>query len=152
MAIREETPETSIRQSAAVFCSKCFLSNRPHADEQPYQARQNSAAKDFATDLRRLLRRRLQCAPSTLDNALTNAWRYGVNIFTTVCTARLVPFTVLCATFLAVIAELFATFLAVRTGPPWTVLAQTANARMTENNAFIVLLFRSSEPTCVYAR
>jgi hypothetical protein len=64
---------------------------------------------------------------------------YGVKIFTTVCTALLVPFTVLCATFFAVIAVLFATFLAVRAGPAWTVLAQTANARITENNAFMVL-------------
>ena len=54
------------------------------------------------------------------------------------CTALLVPFTTLCATFLAVIAVFFATCLAVRAGPACTLPAQTANARMTENNAFIV--------------
>ena len=75
------------------------------------------------------------------DNA-DECLRYGVTAFTTVCTALLVPFTVLCATFLAVIAVFFATCLAVRTGPAWTVPAQTANARMTENNAFIVQIFR----------
>jgi hypothetical protein len=50
-----------------------------------------------------------------------------------------VPFTTLCATFLAVIAVFFATCLAVRAGPACTLPTQTANARMTENNAFIVL-------------
>jgi hypothetical protein len=66
---------------------------------------------------------------------------YGVgSAFTTVCTALLVPFTVLCATFLAVITVFFATCLAVRTGPACTLPAQTANARMTENNAFMVLI------------
>ena len=54
------------------------------------------------------------------------------------CTARLVPLTTLCATFLAVIAVFFATCLAVRAGPACTLPAQTANARITENNAFIV--------------
>jgi hypothetical protein len=49
-----------------------------------------------------------------------------------------VPFTTLCATFLAVIAVFFATCLAVRAGSACTLPAQTANARMTENNAFIV--------------
>ena len=42
---------------------------------------------------------------------------YGVNAYTTVCTALLVPLTTLCATFLAVIALFFATFFAVLTGP-----------------------------------
>src|SRR6187455_3582182 len=42
---------------------------------------------------------------------------YGVTVWTTVCTALLVPFTVLWATFFAVIAVFLATFLAVRTGP-----------------------------------
>jgi hypothetical protein len=79
---------------------------------------------------------------------------YGVKKLTTVCTALLVPFTVLCATFLAVTAVLCATFLAVtaeslatwravRTGPACKLPAQTANARMIENNAFIVLKFRN---------
>ena len=79
----------------------------------------------------------------TLDQTPKNASVYGVNILTTVCTALLVPFTVLCATFFAVIAVSFATFLAVRTGPASTLPAQTANARMTENNAFMVLKFRN---------
>jgi hypothetical protein len=65
-----------------------------------------------------------------------------VNVLTTVWTALLVPLTVLCATFFAVIAVLLATFLAVRTGPAETLAAQTANARMTENNAFIMLKIR----------
>jgi hypothetical protein len=75
---------------------------------------------------------------------------YGVKKFTTVCTALLVLFTVLCATFFAVIAVLFATFLAVRTGPAWSVLAQTANARITENNTFMVLNIRSRQIMCAY--
>ena len=70
---------------------------------------------------------------------LTNVLRYGVKKLTTVCTALLVPLTVLCATFLAVIAVFFATCLAVRTGPACTLPAQTASARMTENNVFMVL-------------
>jgi hypothetical protein len=80
----------------------------------------------------------LHYASSTPQQRAHECLRYGVKIFTTVCTALLVPFTVLCATFFAVIAVLFATFLAVRTGPAWTMLAQTMNARIIENNAFIV--------------
>jgi hypothetical protein len=79
---------------------------------------------------------------STPQQRAHECLRYGVKKFTTVCTALLVPFTVLCATFFAVIAVLFAAFLAVRTGPAWSVLAQTTNARITENNAFIVLNVR----------
>jgi hypothetical protein len=63
---------------------------------------------------------------------------YGVNVYTTVCTALLVPFTTLCATFLAVIAVFFATFLAVRTGPAWMLPTQSPNARNAENHVFIV--------------
>jgi hypothetical protein len=73
-----------------------------------------------------------------------------VNVLTTVCTALLVPFTVLCATFLAVIAVLFATFLAVRTGPAWTLIAETANARMIEKNTFIVLKYRKQHVARAY--
>jgi len=75
---------------------------------------------------------------------------YGVKKPTTVWTALLVPFTVLCATFFAVIAVFFATCLAVRTGPASTLPMQTANARITENNAFIVLKFRNSGIACAY--
>ena len=53
----------------------------------------------------------------TVDNIPKNGAAYGVNVFTTVCTALLVPFTVLCATFLAVTAVFFDTCRAVRTGP-----------------------------------
>ena len=70
---------------------------------------------------------------------LTNVRVYGVKKLTTVWTALRVPFTVLCATFFAVIAVFSATCRAVRTGPACSVLAQTANATMTENNAFMVL-------------
>ena len=73
-----------------------------------------------------------------------------MNVYTTVCTALLVPFTTLCATFFAVIAELFATFLAVRAGPAWTVLAHKDNARNIENNVFMVLKFRNSHVKWVY--
>jgi hypothetical protein len=97
----------------------------------------------FAADSRgRLPRKKLHCEHARLTPK-TALLRYGVgSAFTTVCTALLVPFTVLCATFLAVIAVFFATCLAVRTGPAWMLPAQTANARMTENNAFIVHIFR----------
>jgi hypothetical protein len=71
-------------------------------------------------------------------------------VWTTVCTALLVPFTVLCATFFAVIAVFFVTFLAVRTGPAWTLIAETANARMIENNAFIVLKYRKQHVARAY--
>ena len=67
-------------------------------------------------------------------------WRaYGVNVLTTVCTALLVPLTTLWPTFLAVCTLLFATFFAVLTGPACIVPTETANARIIENNAFIVL-------------
>jgi uncharacterized membrane protein YphA (DoxX/SURF4 family) len=82
-------------------------------------------------------------AITALDKAPKDASCYGVSVSTTVCTALLVPLTTLCATFFAVIAVLFATFLAVRRGPASTLPAQMANARMTENNAFIVLKYRN---------
>src|SRR5438045_784642 len=65
--------------------------------------------------LRQTTRLLLWSAP--LTTIPKNAAAYGVNVFTTVCTALLVPFTVLCATFLAVTAVFFATCRAVRTGP-----------------------------------
>ena len=64
---------------------------------------------------------------------------YGVNVLTTVYTALLVPLTTLWPTFLAVCTLLFATFFAVLTGPACIVPTETANARIIENNAFIVL-------------
>ena len=67
---------------------------------------------------------------------------YGVTLWTTVCTALRVPLTTLCATFFAVFAELFATVFAVLTGPASTVPMEIAQARMIENNAFIVLNIR----------
>ena len=102
-------------------------------------------------DLRHAESAKHTCALTTLDQTPKNASVYGVNILTTVCTALLVPFTVLCATFLAVIAVSFATCRAVRTGPASTLPAQTANARMTENNAFMVLKFRNRGVGCAYA-
>src|SRR5438552_6568400 len=68
-----------------------------------------------------------------------NRRAYGVNVLTTVCTALLVPLTTLWPTFLAVCTLLFATFFAVLTGPACIVPTETANARIIENNAFIVL-------------
>ena len=67
------------------------------------------------------------------------AGAYGVNVLTTVCAALRVPLTALWPTSLALCTLLFATFFAVLTGPASIVPTQTANARIIENNAFIVL-------------
>jgi hypothetical protein len=144
MAIREQIPGNfdSTVETILVFELSSVESGAP--SPTAVSARQKFSGeyqRIFAADLRRQLPRKLYYTASTPDNA-DECLRYGVTAFTTVCTALLVPFTVLCATFLAVIAVFFATCLAVRTGPAWTVPAQTANARMTENNAFIVQIFR----------
>jgi hypothetical protein len=82
-----------IRQFQTVCVRNCVSSNRTSPHRQSY------------------------VAAKTLPESQAPGFDYGVNVYTTVCTALLVPFTTLCATFFAVIAVPFATFLAVRTGP-----------------------------------
>ena len=141
MAIRQKKPQNLDSTAYTMFAFETVFSLFARGFSN---SRIKSATDLQKCTIRRSARRRaFPLAPLRRLKSPKVSSAYGVKKPTTVWTALLVPFTVLCATFFAVIVVFFATCLAVRTGPASTLLTQTANATMTENNAFIVLKFRN---------